>query len=120
MSDHELVIERMKQQLNAIIDPCSVTAGAPAGLIDMGLVRETRVEPMEGGGLRAHVRICVTHPFCLMAAVFINEVRNRLGALPDLAEIDVTMDSSTLWTPELMSREYRVRLDSIRRARRSQ
>jgi metal-sulfur cluster biosynthetic enzyme len=118
MNSHERVIEQMRLELNSIIDPCSVTAGAPAGLVEMGLVREARVEVLEQGGFRAHVRICVTHPFCLMAAVFLNEVEKRLRTLPDLKELDVSMDSSTLWTPDLMSPEYRVRLDSVRKSRR--
>jgi hypothetical protein len=35
MTTLEQLTEQVRTQLNAIIDPCSQTAGAPAGLIDM-------------------------------------------------------------------------------------
>src|SRR5580658_3646622 len=72
--------------LNEIIDPCSAAAGVPAGLVDMGLVREATLTSLPDGGCRATVRISVTHPFCLMAAVFLGDVEKRVRLLPEVRE----------------------------------
>ena len=113
----EQVEEEMRRELNAIIDPCSIAAGAPAGMIDMGLVREASLSRSSQHGYQAHVRISVTHPFCLMAGVFLNEVEKRLRSLPQIDQVDASIDSSTMWRPEMMTPEYRVQLAAVRRER---
>ena len=110
----ERLSEEVLSQLNAIIDPCSVSARAPAGLVDMGLVRQVTLQPLSHGGYRAVVRISVTHPFCVLAGVFLNEVNKRLRALPQIHEVDAGLDSSTVWKPALMTAEYRARLAVVR------
>ena len=99
--------------LNRIVDPCSVAASAPAGLVDMGLVREVAVVP-EAEGWAVKVSLSVTHPFCLMAGIFIAEAEKELRSIRAWSTIEVTLDSKTLWSPELMSPEYRDRLAEIR------
>jgi len=42
----------IRAALNEIVDPCSVVAGAPAGLDEMGLVRRLCVQGVSGGGGR--------------------------------------------------------------------
>jgi metal-sulfur cluster biosynthetic enzyme len=103
--------------LNEIIDPCSAAAGVPAGLVDMGLVREATLMPLPDGGCKATVRISVTHPFCLMAAVFLGDVEKRVRALPGVREVASSVDSTVLWRPEMQSAAYRGRL-AAHRARR--
>ena len=56
---HKLVAAR----LNDVVDPCSVVAGAPAGLADMGLVRLVQIERGSSGSIRLVVKVGVTHPF---------------------------------------------------------
>lgn len=117
VADRDLA-DRINECLNAIVDPCSITAGAPAGLVDMGLVMKSEIEPRDEGGLRAVIEIGITHPFCMMAGVFLNEVRQRVGAIDGIAEVAVTLDSNTVWTPDLMSAPYRAKLDAVRAAKR--
>ena len=103
---------------NGIVDPCSVTAGAPAGLVDMGLVRHVSLDGAGAGKCRAVIKIAITHPFCMMAGVFLHEVRKRVGAIDGIGEVDVSLDLVTLWTPELMTEDYRARLARVREAKR--
>jgi metal-sulfur cluster biosynthetic enzyme len=117
VADQDLA-DRIGDCLNAIVDPCSITAGAPAGLVDMGLVMKSEIEPRDEGGLRAVIAIGITHPFCMMAGVFLNEVRQRVGAIEGIEEVAVTLDSDTVWTPALMSDAYRAKLDAVRAAKR--
>jgi metal-sulfur cluster biosynthetic enzyme len=112
------LIARMHECLNGIVDPCSITAGAPAGLVDMGLVGRAELEDRDEGGVRAVIAIGITHPFCMMAGVFLNEVRTRIGGLDGIDEVAVSLDSDTVWTPDRMTADYRARLDAARAARR--
>lgn len=95
--------------LNTITDPCSVAARTPMGLDDMGLIGEIAVTPGADG---AHVALSVgvTHPFCLMAALFMNEAHKRVGAMPGVASVDVRFDAETVWTPERMAPAMRARM----------
>ena len=109
---------RVWTTLNTIVDPCSRAAGAPAGIVEMGLVRRLEVQHSpEGASIR--VVIGVTEPGCLMGAAFVNDARKLLQALPGVAEVQVSMDHAFDWTPEDMSPAYQARLDQLRQRRRA-
>lgn len=109
--------EQVRAQLNQIIDPCSRTSGAPAGLDDMGLVQDVTVLLTENGW-RVSLVLAVTSPMCLMSGVFLAEARARLAALPGVAEVEVRLDHTQIWSPDKLSSDYRNRLASVRNARR--
>jgi metal-sulfur cluster biosynthetic enzyme len=110
MDNAALLRSELLQRLNQIIDPCSAATAVPAGLVDMGLIRELQVEPLENGGTRVDVKLCVTHAFCMMSAVFVNEVEKRLRATANVTQFEVTLDAGTIWTEDFMTPEYRSRL----------
>jgi metal-sulfur cluster biosynthetic enzyme len=95
-------VERM---LNEIVDPCSIASGCPAGLVDMGLVRDVRISG-PAHATTISVTLTVTHPFCMMSAVFVNEARIRLGELAAVEAVDVELDTSVLWTDDDLRPEY--------------
>ena len=107
--------ERISELLNTVIDPCSAAAGAPAGLVDMGLIRELEVvEGEEGATVRVVVR--VTHPSCMMAPLFLAQVQNLLHREPEVAAVDASLDTGFDWTPADMTESYRERLAAHREA----
>jgi metal-sulfur cluster biosynthetic enzyme len=89
--------------LNTVIDPCSVAAGAPAGLVDMGLVSSLAID--ERGEVDVAVR--VTHPSCLMAPVFLAQVQAALDDLEGVTAVRAALDPSFDWTPANMFAAYR-------------
>ncbi len=101
--------------LDGITDPCSVAAGAPAGLVEMGLVVDLAVAADGAVALRLRV----TDGLCLMSAVFVGEARARLAALPGVTTVDVTLDAASVWTPDDMAAGYRRRLEEHRAHRRA-
>jgi metal-sulfur cluster biosynthetic enzyme len=109
---------RVWTTLNTIVDPCSRAAGAPAGIAEMGLVRQLEVHQSPGGA-SIRVVIGVTEPGCLMGAAFVNDARQRLRELPGVAEVHVSMDHAFDWTPEDMSPAYQARLEQLRQRRRA-
>lgn len=100
-------------RLETIVDPCSVAAGAPAGLVSMGLVGGVSAEPREGG-IHLEVTLRVTEPACLMGAIFEANARRELAALPGVASVEVRVDRTHLWSPDDMAAAYRRRLDDYR------
>lgn len=108
----------IRTTLNTIIDPCSRAAGAPAGIVEMGLVRRLEVQHSpEGASLR--VVIGVTEPGCLMGAAFVNDASRILRALPGVTEVQVSMDHAFDWTPADLSPAYQAQLEQLRQRRRA-
>jgi metal-sulfur cluster biosynthetic enzyme len=108
--------------LEEIVDPCSTTAGVPAGLVSMGLVRSIQLpSPATEGTLR--VTLTMTEPGCLMAAIFAENARDRLAPLAgadgfhDVTGVDVVLDTTQVWEPDDMAPEYRRRLAAARKRR---
>jgi metal-sulfur cluster biosynthetic enzyme len=110
----------VRAALNEIVDPCSAAAGAPAGLDEMGLVREVEIRGARGGGRgEAHIRVTIglTQPLCLMGIPFLKSARERLSAMPGVADVEVSLASGIDWTPARLAPGYRERLERVRRAR---
>jgi metal-sulfur cluster biosynthetic enzyme len=85
--------------LERVCDPCSLAAGAPLSVLDLGLVRAWALE--EGGRLR--VDMCVTGPGCTLFGHIADAVRRECAAVPGVAEVDVRFDFSVTWTPARMT-----------------
>ena len=108
---------QVMEVLNGIIDPCSAATAIPAGLVDMGLIRGLTFEPLAADAWHCSVKLCVTHAFCMMTGIFMNEIEKRLKGTSRVMEVTVELDCSTIWTEEFMSAEYRARLQSLRERR---
>jgi metal-sulfur cluster biosynthetic enzyme len=104
----------VRAALNEIVDPCSVAVGAPAGLDDMGLIRDVEVDD---GCIT--VSIGLTEPMCLMGPAFVRSAEERLASLDGVAHAKVSLSSGLEWTPARMSASYAERLDRVRAARRA-
>jgi metal-sulfur cluster biosynthetic enzyme len=107
--------QRVLSELESVVDPCSVTAGAPAGLVSMGLVGPLNIE-QKGEGAHVDVTLFVTEPSCMMGAVFQATAEKKLRDLPGVSSVTVGIDRTHIWTPEELTPDYRRRL-SERRAR---
>jgi metal-sulfur cluster biosynthetic enzyme len=110
--------QQVRAVLNEIVDPCSAAAGAPAGLVDMGLVRRIEVRPGRKGAL-IDVVLGLTEPTCLMGFPFLRSARERLSALSGVERVDVSLDPAFEWTPAELSPEYAERLKRRRALRLS-
>ncbi len=102
--------EQIAAVLDAVLDPCSVAAGAPLSLMDMGLVRGWEVGDL--GDLT--VRLRVTSPLCTMAGHFIEDAQQRLSALAQLRSVEVVVDPALDWSPDRISPKGQKLLDRRR------
>jgi Predicted metal-sulfur cluster biosynthetic enzyme len=85
------------ERLNAVLDPCSVAAGRPMGLVDMGLVE--RVEVRDDA---VEVYLRLTSPACYL----VPHLRDRIESeLADLAarSVVVHVDEGLDWSPRLIA-----------------
>jgi metal-sulfur cluster biosynthetic enzyme len=108
----------IRSLLDEIVDPCSRVAGAPAGISEMGMIPSIAIVPHEDGRVDVGVKLMVTHPFCMVSTIFIAEIDQRLCAIETIASVKVEMETSDVWTPDMMSPEYRARLEAQRAKRR--
>jgi metal-sulfur cluster biosynthetic enzyme len=97
--------------LNQIADPCSVAAGSPIGLVDMGIVQHLEIT-----GDSVRVKLLPTFPTCRFVPIFEAEIRRRLksenmSVVIEVAEPDVVWDESMM-KPEARRRLAERRLDS--------
>jgi len=99
--------ERVLETLEQIVDPCSCAAGAPVGLVGMGLIRDVEITPQDEGGSCVSVRMVLTSPGCLMGAVFVREIERALYRLPGVRRVEVEIDHGTIWQPGDFAPEYR-------------
>ena len=103
----------IRARLETIVDPCSAAAGAPAGLVSMGLVGDLIVEEGQGG---AHIDLTLflTEPGCMMGAVFQQVAQSELGSLPGVESVEVRVDYAHVWDRDQMTPAYRRRLADFR------
>ncbi|MGW1711871.1 metal-sulfur cluster assembly factor [Streptomyces sp. NPDC002156] len=111
--------DRVREVLNTIVDPCSITAGVPAGMDDMGLISDIRISDDGTGGRRIGVKFGLTDATCMLLGAFSNEAHERLGALPGVTGVEVTLDTEMEWTPDMLAPHYRQRLAEHRAERRA-
>ncbi|MGI9659165.1 MAG: metal-sulfur cluster assembly factor [Gaiellaceae bacterium] len=98
MSD--ALVARVRAAVNEIPDPCSVSQGIPTGLVDMGLLCDIELGPDDNGRHDVLVRLRLTGPGCFYGIHFEREIRQRLEAMADVAEIDVDFSREFDWTQD--------------------
>lgn len=84
--------DQVRAVLGRIHDPCSIAAGRPTSVLDMGLVLGWA---LDGGTLT--VRFCVTFPGCTMAPHFTEAAARDLAALPGVTRVETLVDTTHQW-----------------------
>jgi metal-sulfur cluster biosynthetic enzyme len=84
-------------QLGKVLDPCSIAMRAPIDIWEMGLV-----EAIEIVDRRIRVSLVLTDISCVHFRDIRRHIADALLELPGVDEVEVELDTSTLWTPERM------------------
>ena len=100
--------QSVRAALRSVVDPCSIATGVPMDVVDMGLVREIVMKP---GSVT--IRLRLTNPFCLQAELICQRIRDSVGVATGL-RVEVEVDPTDDWWPEMMAPEARARLRTIR------
>jgi metal-sulfur cluster biosynthetic enzyme len=91
--------DRIRAQLDEIKDPCSLAAGTPMGLDEMGLVKDVVIDA--SGDVTIDLRL--TSPFCHMIGFFQQEATRRVQELCGAQHITLRADNGLDWSPGFLS-----------------
>jgi probable FeS assembly SUF system protein SufT len=92
-------------QLKTCYDP-----EIPVNIVDLGLVYECSVAPLESGGNKATVRFTLTAPGCGMGDYLKLDVKQKLMAIPGIQDADVEVVLEPVWNQSMMSEAARLQL----------
>jgi len=107
MSPIEVLVEAAIAKVD---DPCSIAAQAPLNVFELGLVRHWSVD--EEGDVQ--VVISPTTPSCVLVGSIMTGIEERVAEVPGVRSVEVELDATTFWTPDLMTASGRARLDRRR------
>jgi metal-sulfur cluster biosynthetic enzyme len=97
--------EMIWQQLKTVRDP-----EIPVDIVNLGLVYSAAATPLESGGKRVEVTMSLTAPGCSMSDVIKAEVERKLGALPEVREVQVEVTFDPPWNAGMMSEAAKLQL----------
>jgi probable FeS assembly SUF system protein SufT len=92
-------------QLKSCYDP-----EIPVNIVDLGLVYECTVAPLESGGNKATVRFTLTAPGCGMGDYLKLDVKQKLMSIPGIQDADVEVVLEPVWNQSMMSEAARLQL----------
>lgn len=85
----------------------------PVSIVDLGLVYNLELKKLEQGGYRADVKMTLTAPGCGMGPVIQADAKNRILALPGMAEAEVELVWTPPWTQEMITEIGRMKLGMV-------
>lgn len=96
---HDALRRLITAELDEIKDPCSLAAGTPFGLAEMGLVDQILIS--DAGQVTVKLRL--TSPFCHMIGFFKLEASRRIEALDGVRSVELVADQGLDWSPSRIS-----------------
>lgn len=94
--------EQVWEQLRTCYDP-----EIPISIVDMGLVYDVKVLPLEGGGARVEVKMTLTMPGCGMGRYIAADARAKIQAIPGVKDADVQLVWDPPWSRDMISAEVK-------------
>jgi probable FeS assembly SUF system protein SufT len=91
------------QQLRTCYDP-----EIPINIVELGLVYECKVEPLEAGKRLAKVKMTLTAPGCGMGEILTQDVREKIEQIPTVERAEVELVFDPPWNQSMMSEEARL------------
>ncbi len=91
----EITKERIYAALKDVYDP-----EIPVSIVDLGLVYDVKIIDDWVG-----VKMTLTSQGCGLSTQIANNVRERVAALPGVADADVRIVWQPVWNPSMMSEE---------------
>lgn len=82
----------------------------PVNIVDLGLVYDLATEKAAGGGYNVDVKMTLTAPGCGMGPVIAEDAQTNIAALPQVESAKVHIVWDPIWTPQMISKEGRLKL----------
>lgn len=92
-------------QLGTCYDP-----EIPVNIVELGLIYDCKIIPLEQGGNRVEITMTLTAPGCGMGDILVHDVKNKIEQVPNVTEVDVEMVFDPPWNQSMMSETARLQL----------
>jgi len=96
-SDEELE-KAVWAQLHTCFDP-----EIPVDIVELGLIYECGLQPLDDGNRKAVIRMTLTAPGCGMGDILVGDVKAKVLQVPRVTETDVELVFDPPWTKDMMS-----------------
>lgn len=93
--------DQVRTALGSVFDP-----EIPVSIVDLGLVYGCDVAP-DG---RVSIRMTLTAPGCGMGPVLVEDVRRRVGQVPNVRDVAVELVFDPPWSRDMMTEEAQLEL----------
>lgn len=90
-------------QMRTVYDP-----EIPINIVELGLIYECRIERLASNGRAVHIAMTVTAPGCGMGEILLEDVRQRVAAIPTVESVDVELVFDPPWNQSMMSEAARL------------
>ncbi|MEO8603439.1 MAG: putative Fe-S cluster assembly protein SufT [bacterium] len=95
-------------ELRQVYDP-----EIPVNIVDLGLVYDLGIAPLESGGSRVEVKMTLTAPGCGMGDVIAHDAKTRIQHVPGVAEADVQVVFDPPWNQGMMTEAAKLELGML-------
>jgi metal-sulfur cluster biosynthetic enzyme len=109
--------QSVTEALGSVFDPCSLAAGAPLSVIDMGLITELTIDD-EAGVVAIAMR--PTSAMCTVIAGVMTDVEEIVARVPGVSSVRVSLHNDTMWTEANLSENGRRVLEARRQRSRTE
>lgn len=82
----------------------------PINIVDLGLVYDCRVEPIDNSSYRVIVKMTLTAPGCGMGPVIQQDAQYKIMALEPVKEVNIELVWDPPWNQNMMSEAARLQL----------
>lgn len=85
----------------------------PVNIVDLGLVYGCEIKPTEESKVRVDVQMTLTAPGCGMGPAIAADAREKILALPNVEDAEVSLVWDPPWNQEMISEEGKMKLGMI-------
>jgi probable FeS assembly SUF system protein SufT len=100
--------EKIWEQLRTCFDP-----EIPVNIVDLGLVYDCKILPMNSGGVKAEIKMTLTAPGCGMADSIRGDVEYKVSQVPGVAAVAVEMVWDPPWNQGMLTEAARLELGLV-------
>ncbi len=90
-------------QLKTCFDP-----EIPVNIVELGLVYECKVIPLDQNDVRVEITMTLTAPGCGMGPVLVGEVEEKLKQIQSIKEVKAELVFEPPWDRSMMSDEAKI------------
>jgi probable FeS assembly SUF system protein SufT len=75
----------------------------PIDIVELGLIYDSHLEALPGGGWKSRVTMTLTAPGCGMGETLVSDVKSKVLQVPGVKEAEVELTFDPPWTRDMMS-----------------